>query len=239
MGDLDALTSQDGGRWNATAVITIHDNSDSPISNATVNIAWSNGTNGSGSCTTNGSGQCSVSKNNLKNNVSSVTASVTSVSHTTYVYQPSSNHDPDGDSDGTTLVIYKDAAPEPTSTPGSTATPGPSVVMHVGDLDGSANSQLGNRWVATVTITVHNSSETPVPNAMVNGSWSGGASGGGSCATDGSGQCSVVSNTLKANASSATFTINNVTLSGSSYASGSNHDPEGDSNGTVITVSQP
>ena len=52
------------------------------VSGATVNAAWSNGTNGSGSCVTNESGQCTIEKNNLKSNVSSVTLSVTGIDGT-------------------------------------------------------------------------------------------------------------------------------------------------------------
>jgi len=59
--------------------VTVEDNAGGQVSGATVNAAWSNGTNGSGSCTTNGSGQCTINKNNLKSNVSSVTLSVTGI----------------------------------------------------------------------------------------------------------------------------------------------------------------
>ena len=37
----------------------------------------------------------------------------------------------------------------------------------------------------------------------------------------------------------ATFTVNGVTEASRTYLSASNHDSEGDSNGTVITVSKP
>ncbi len=33
--------------------------------------------------------------------------------------------------------------------------------------------------------------------------------------------------------------VNNVTLAGSTCASGANHDPDGDSDGSSITVTQP
>ena len=35
------------------------------------------------------------------------------------------------------------------------------------------------------------------------------------------------------------FKVNNVTLAGNTYNSSANHDPDGDSNGTTIIVSQP
>jgi hypothetical protein len=110
--------------------------------------------------------------------------------------------------------------------------------MHVGDLDGSSVAAPRNRWDATVTITVHDAGENPVANATVEGSWSGGASGGGSCTTDASGQCSIVKGNIKGNEPSATFTVSNVTLAGSTYDASANHDPDGDSNGTIITIPQ-
>jgi hypothetical protein len=109
----------------------------------------------------------------------------------------------------------------------------------VGDLDGSTSTSQGNRWNATVTITIHDSGDSPVANATVNGSWSNGANGSGSCVTNGSGQCSITRNNLRSNFSAVTFTVDSVTLAGNSYDSGANHDPDGDSDGTVIIVVQP
>jgi hypothetical protein len=217
--------------------ITIHNANENPVANATVHGTWSGGTSGAGSCVTNSSGQCSITRNNIKANVSSVTFTMDSVTHASNTYDPGANHDPDGDSDGTTIAVYKYGPPTPPPTP--TPTPGPSVVMHVGDLDGSSASARSNRWSATVTITVHDKNENPVVNATVDGSWSGGASGGVSCVTDASGQCDVTKNNIKGNASNVTFTVNNVMLTGSTYNSGANHDPDGDSDGTSITVLQP
>ncbi len=68
-----------GGKWNAVVTVTVLDNTTGAVSGATVNATWSNGTNGSGSCLTTGSGQCTITKNNLKSNVSSVTLTVTGV----------------------------------------------------------------------------------------------------------------------------------------------------------------
>jgi hypothetical protein len=90
-----------------------------------------------------------------------------------------------------------------------------------------------------VTITVHDAGENLIVNATVDGSWGGGATGGGSCTTDASGTCSVTKGNLKSNVSSVTFTVTNVTLAGSTYNAGANHDPDGDSDGTTIEILQP
>jgi choice-of-anchor B domain-containing protein len=109
IGDLDGagVLGGQGGKWNATVSITVHGTGEDPVENATVNGSWSTGANGSGSCVTNASGQCSITKNNIKRNSSSVTFAVTSLSQASLVYSAGLNHDPDGDSNGTTIVVAK------------------------------------------------------------------------------------------------------------------------------------
>ena len=128
--------------------------------------------------------------------------------------------------------------PVPTDTPTPTPTPG-GASMHVGDLDGSGVAAPRGRWDATVTITVHDATENPVAGATVDGTWGDGASGGASCVTDADGQCSVTKGNIKGNVTSVTFTVDGVIASGYTYDAGANHDPEGDSDGTSITVLQP
>jgi len=106
VGNLDDISVSNGSRWNAVVLVAVHDVSDAPVSNVTVSGNWSNGSNGSGSCTTDSSGTCTISKNNLKNGFSSVDFSVSNLSGA-FPYQPSANHDPDGDSDGTTINLVK------------------------------------------------------------------------------------------------------------------------------------
>jgi hypothetical protein len=238
VGDLEGSSTIFGNRWSADVLVTIHDDSENPLANASVSGSWSNGTSGSGNCVTNGSGQCTITRNNLRGNISDVTFNVSSVTHASNTYQASANHDPDGDSNGTSIVVFKDGPTPPTATPEPTATPGPGGVIHVGDLDASTTS-LGNRWEATVTITIHNASEGPVSGAPASGAWSDGISGSVSCVTNASGQCSVTNNRLRSNIPSVTFTMSNVTLAGNTYNASANHDPDGDSNGTSITVLQP
>jgi hypothetical protein len=70
----------------------------------------------------------------------------------------------------------------------------------------------------------------------VSGTWSGGFSGNASCTTTSNGTCTVKTGNLNKSKSSVTFTVANVTANGGSYAPASNRDPEGDSNGTTITI---
>ncbi len=120
----------------------------------------------------------------------------------------------------------------------SNVTAPPTNTIHVGDLDGSRTSSK-NTWKATVTITVHNSSHAPVNGAVVTGSWSGGFSGSASCTTDSSGQCSVMTGNIAKKNGSVTFTVTGVAHATLTYQLWDNHDPDGDSTGTAITVLKP
>lgn len=80
-------------RWTVSVTITVHDDNETPVANATVSGSWSAGAGGSASCTTVSSGQCSISKNMKRQD--SVTFTVNSVTHPTNVYEPQDNHDPD------------------------------------------------------------------------------------------------------------------------------------------------
>jgi subtilisin family serine protease len=118
--------------------------------------------------------------------------------------------------------------------------PPPPNPIHVGDLDGTG-SATGKTWTAKVTIRIDNATHGAVAGAVVTGSWSGnGASGTDSCTTTSAGTCSVQKTKLtKASVPSVTFTITGVSKAGSTYTPASNHDPDGDSNGTSIAVLRP
>jgi subtilisin family serine protease len=108
VGDLDGSSVPNGpNRWNATVTITVLDQNGAPVSGATVSGTWSNGTSGNGSCATNASGQCSITRLNIRNQSNSVTFTVTNISKAGTSYNPAANTDPDGDSNGTVIVVNK------------------------------------------------------------------------------------------------------------------------------------
>lgn len=108
VGDLDGVnTLLSGGKWNATVTITVHDAAHNPIANVTVSGNWSGGFTGSASCVTNASGQCSVTTGTIPKTKASVTFTVSNLTANGYTYQSSSNHDPGGDSNGTTITVNK------------------------------------------------------------------------------------------------------------------------------------
>ncbi len=212
------------GRKAAQAVVTIVDGSGTPVSGATLVGTFTGDTNGSDNAVTNGSGQATLVSPSVKKGAN-WTFCVDNVTLSGWTYDSAANVET-CDSTGTTSATAT-PTPDPNSTP-----------VHVGDLDGSS-VQNGGRWNATVTITVHNASEQPVSGATVSGSWSNGANGGGSCTTNGSGQCSITKNNVKNNVSSVTFTVTDISGTSMTYDSGASHDPEMDSDGTVIVIAHP
>ncbi len=128
--------------------------------------------------------------------------------------------------------------PTPTNTPTPTPTSSSSDTIHVGDLDGASTNQ-GSTWTAIVTITIHDGAENPVSDATVSGAWSNGVSGTAQCITDSSGSCTVSQSGIGKRNASVTFTVDGVSHSTLTYQSADNHDPDGDSGGTSITVNKP
>jgi hypothetical protein len=116
----------------------------------------------------------------------------------------------------------------------------PSLGMHIGDLDGIASGS--NSWSATVEITVHDANHNPINGATVVGEWSRSGLNANECTTGdlgGNGTCIVLFPSLRRSVQQIRFTVTSVTRSGSTYQSGGNHDPDGDSNGTFIVVRRP
>lgn len=108
--------------------------------------------------------------------------------------------------------------------------------MHVGDLDAvkDVKGKSGN-WEVLLTVTVHDSNENPVSGADVTVSVSGAISGTATGTTGSDGTVTFTTGTMKGG-SEVTFTVDNVTHTTLTYASADNHDPDGDSDGTTITV---
>jgi hypothetical protein len=79
------------GRWDAAVTVGVIDAEGQPVSGVVVDGNWSDGANGASSCTTDNSGSCTVTKPNLKNNVSSVVYSVNNLSLSGYTYDSDAN----------------------------------------------------------------------------------------------------------------------------------------------------
>lgn len=107
VGDLDRSSTLSGTRWNATVTIYVHNAGEKPVANATVSGKWTNGATGTVSCITNTRGTCQVSKTKLTTSTLSVTFTVTNVTRATYTYSSAANHDPDVDSNGTSIIVLR------------------------------------------------------------------------------------------------------------------------------------
>ncbi len=108
---------------------------------------------------------------------------------------------------------------------------GGDVTMSVKDLDG-VGTVVRNKWNVTFTITVKDANGLAVSGAVVTGKV---GTTTVTCTTATTGQCSV-SVSLKTTVASATYTVTNVTATGYVYNAAGNSDPDGDSNGTTITI---
>lgn len=104
VGDLDATKKLSAKSWTVTVTITVVNTAGSAVSGATVTGGWS--VRGTATCTTGAEGTCSVSKS-LKNTASTVTFTVTSVTHASLTYDAGANADPDGDSTGTAITVSR------------------------------------------------------------------------------------------------------------------------------------
>lgn len=120
----------------------------------------------------------------------------------------------------------------------TTTTPAASL-LHVGDLDGTGSPAAAGKWNASVTVSVHDALEVPVSGVVVSGTWSGGTSGTATCTTSASGTCTLTKSALKSSVASVVFTVNGLARAGYLYGAGANHDPDGDSGGTTLTVTKP
>jgi hypothetical protein len=117
----------------------------------------------------------------------------------------------------------------------------PNVLIHIGDLDGTT-SRSGNRWSATVELTVHDQNHNPLNGATIVGHWSQIGLNSDTCTSGelgGDGTCIMLFPSLKRAVTFVNLTVVSVTLAGRTYDRTLNHDPDGDSNGTTIRVNRP
>jgi len=104
VGDLDAdIVLANKNRWCAVFTVKIEDSSENPVSGADVSFSLSGAQSGSGQVTTGSDGTASYQTGWI-NGSGSMTFTVNDVTLATYTYSPGDNHDPDEDSDGTSIT---------------------------------------------------------------------------------------------------------------------------------------
>ena len=136
-------------------------------------------------------------------------------------------------------VVFNDLATGPLPTPPPVTpspTPTPTLLrMHISDLDGTANP-VHNTWTALVQVEVRRADGNTVDQALVSGVWSTGDTG--QCTTSVYGVCTIRLSDLPKKVGSVTFIVSDVQRSQGIYEPSANSDPDGDSDGTQITVTR-
>ncbi len=105
-GDLDGIATNKAS-WSAKVTITMHDATDKPLAGVTVGAAWGGGASGTASCKTGRQGTCVVNSPSVKPGTTEVTLKMLGATSNGYTYDATANHDPDGSSDGTFIVVRK------------------------------------------------------------------------------------------------------------------------------------
>jgi hypothetical protein len=112
VGNLQGSSDTSGGTaWSAIVVITAHDAKHNPLNGVTVHGNW-NGSSADSTCVTSdagggGTGTCSVVLSGNPNTSRFASFAVTALTLSGYVYKSSANHDPDGSSNGFSIILRR------------------------------------------------------------------------------------------------------------------------------------
>ena len=133
------------------------------------------------------------------------------------------------DLDLSTGPVGDDTTPPPPPPP-----PPPSI--HVGDLDDVSITLSSTRWRARATIRVHDGTHAAASGVLVRGRF--GPNGSTlSCTTGATGAC-MLKRDLKRTRLSIEFVVVGLSKEAHTYLAGSNHDADGESNGTSIAIAK-
>ena len=104
IGDIDAAAGSTPRAWSASVWIDVHDEKHDELPDVTVSGVWSDGS--PGTCTTSSWGGCEMLKEGIRKGTS-VSFTVTGATHYARTFAAAANHDSDGDSNGTTIVVRR------------------------------------------------------------------------------------------------------------------------------------
>jgi hypothetical protein len=107
VGNLNGSAVKRGNIWSATVTITAHDFTHALRNGVSVSGNWNGSSSTVGQCSTSGAGTCSVVLSSIPNSTAMVSFAVTTMTLSGYVYNSSANHDPDGSSNGFSIIVKR------------------------------------------------------------------------------------------------------------------------------------
>lgn len=113
VGDIDGTATNEGKNWIATVSLLVVDSTGNPVPDATVAGQWTGGFSGSATVTTDANGLVTLSSGAIRKNSDATTFTVSDVSASGLTYDAGKNTDPDGDSSGTSITVFKDGSTSP------------------------------------------------------------------------------------------------------------------------------
>lgn len=107
VGNLDGGAAGSGNSWSATVWVTAHDHTHVPVSGVTVSGTWNSGSSATGAGCVTTDGRCAVVLAGIPNGTRMVSFSVTGMTLAGSVYKSAGNHDPDGSSNGFSIIVKR------------------------------------------------------------------------------------------------------------------------------------
>ena len=105
VGDLEASSTTVQKWWHPQVTISLHTENHGSLAGVQITGVWDDGA--TSTCVTDESGRCFVNRAALPRKSSSASFRVTDANRYPFVFRPGANHDADGDSNGTTIVVRR------------------------------------------------------------------------------------------------------------------------------------
>lgn len=110
IGDLDAaeFTAGSGGNTTGSVLVMVHDAEHRPVSRARVRGSWSDGVSGPGQCETGVDGTCLLKSRLFPDQQGlKLALAIRAIEGPEMQYDKSANHDVDGETNGSTITLYR------------------------------------------------------------------------------------------------------------------------------------
>jgi uncharacterized repeat protein (TIGR01451 family) len=194
---------------------TVADNFPGALQGLSGTVNWTCATTGGATCGGNATGSGSINRTVNMPVGSTITFTTTSgsVSTNTVLAQLSN-----------TATVGVPAGYQDTNLSNNSATDTTTIQgFHLAVLSGAGANTSTTQWEATVTVTVHDANHNLQAGAIVSGNWlanplftgGSGGTGGTSCVTGASGQCTLIRSSISTGKSQTSLTVTGITVTGS------------------------